>query len=175
MLYLVQRIMAELDGSPAIIVLDEAWGLMDNPVFAPRLHGWLEALTAQNAMAIFATESVEDASQSALSKAVFADIATEIYLPNSTPSRAYQAVFGLNDTEYSFLTLMDAEQRHFLLKKGGEAIVACLSLNGMDNVMNVLSANPESLDVMRAAIAEKGSDPNAWVPHFMEKMGAMHG
>lgn len=175
MLYLVQRIMAELDGSPAIIVLDEAWGLMDNPIFAPRLHGWLEALTAQNAMAIFATESVEDASQSALSKAVFSDIATQIYLPNPQPSRAYQAVFGLNDTEYSFLTLMDAEQRHFLLKKGGEAIVACLSLDGMDNIMNVLSANPDSLEVMRATIAEKGEDPNAWVPAFMEKMGASHG
>lgn len=175
MLYLVQRIMAELDGSPAIIVLDEAWGLMDNPVFAPRLHGWLEALTNHNAIAIFATESVEDASQSALSQAVFADIATQIYLPNPAPSRAYQTVFGLNDTEYSYLNLMSAEQRHFLLKKGGEAIVACLSLDGMNNIMNVLSANPKNLQVMYGAMAEKGQDPNVWVPYFMERMGAMHG
>lgn len=175
MLYLIQRLMSELDGTPTIIVLDEAWGLMDNPVFAPRLHGWLEALTAQNAIAIFATESVEDASQSALSKAVFSDIATQIYLPNPNPSRAYQAVFGLNDTEYSFLTLMDTEQRHFLLKKGGEAIVACLSLDGMDNIMNVLSANPQSLELMRKVIAEKGEDPNAWVPYFMEQLGTTHG
>lgn len=175
MLYLVQRIMGELDGSPAIIVLDEAWGLMDNPIFAPRLHGWLEALTMKNAMAIFATESVEDASQSALSKAVFADIATQIYLPNSRPTPAYQTVFGLDDTEYSFIDLMDPEQRHFLLKKGNDAIVACLSLDGMDNIMNVLSANPQSLEVMRTAIREKGTEPSQWVPRFMEMMGEAHG
>lgn len=175
MLYLVQKIMGKLDGSPAIIVLDEAWGLMDNPIFAPRLHGWLEALTAKNALAIFATESVENASESALSKAVFEDIATQIYLPNDEPSPAYQTVFGLNETEFSFLDLMDAEQRHFLLKKGGEAIVACLSLEGMDNIMNVLSASPERLQMMHTVIQEKGADPTAWVPEFMERMGAKNG
>lgn len=172
MLYLVQRLMAELDGTPAIIVLDEAWGLLDNPIFAPRLHGWLEALTKQNALAIFATESVEDASQSALSRAVFADIATQIYLPNAYASSAYQTVFGLNDTEFSFLGLMDEGQRHFLLKKGDEAIVACLNLDGMDNIMNVLSATPQSLTIMQQAIREKGSEPTAWVPLFMERMSS---
>lgn len=175
MLYLVQRMMAVLDGTPAIIVLDEAWGLMDNPIFAPRLHGWLEALSKKNALAIFATESVENASQSALSKAVFADMATQIYLPDAMPGDAYKTVFGLNDTEFSFLELMDPGQRHFLLKKGHEAIVACLSLDGMENIMNVLSATPHSLEIMRQAIRERGPEPNAWLPVFMERMNASHG
>jgi type IV secretion system protein VirB4 len=175
MLYLVQRLMGELDGTPAIIVLDEAWGLMDNPVFAPRLHGWLQALTEKNAMAIFATESVEDASQSALSKSVFADIATQIYLPNPMPSAAYRTVFGLNETEFSFLDLMDEEQRHFLLKKGDEAIVACLNLEGMTNIMDVLSATPRGLKIMKEVIAERGHEPAAWLAPFMERMGGKHG
>lgn len=175
MLYLVQRLMSELDGTPAIIVLDEAWDLLDNPIFAPRLHGWLEALTKKNALAIFATESVDDVSQSALSRAVFADIATQIYLPNPYASHAYQSVFGLNDTEFSFLGLMDESQRHFLLKKGGEAIVACLNLDGMDNIMNVLSATSHGLQTMRQAIAEKGKEPTAWVPLFMERMSSING
>jgi type IV secretion system protein VirB4 len=175
MLYLVQRLMSELDGSPAIIVLDEAWGLMDNPIFAPRLHGWLEALTKQNALAIFATESVEDASQSALSKAVFADIATQIYLPNPHPSQAYQSVFGLSDIEFSFLDLMDEYQRHFMLKKGDEAIIACLNLDGMDRIMDVLSATPKGLKTMRQAMEEKGTEPTAWVPLFMERMSSNNG
>lgn len=175
MLYLIQRIMGELDGTPAIIVLDEAWGLMDNAIFAPRLNGWLEALTAKNAIAIFATESVEDASQSALSKAVFSGIATQIYLPNPMPSAAYQTVFGLNDTEFSFLDLMDEEKRHFMLKKGGDAIVASLNLDGMRTIMDVLSATPENLAIMRQVIAEKGPEPTAWVPVFMERTGQKHG
>ncbi|MCH2546407.1 MAG: ATP-binding protein [Alphaproteobacteria bacterium] len=175
MLYLIQRIMAELDGTPTIIVLDEAWGLMDNSFFAPRLHGWLEALTQHNAMAIFATESIEDVSQSALSKAVFADMATQIYLPNPMPSSAYQTVFGLNPIEFGFLELMDSDKRHFLLKKGDEAIVASLSLEGMNNVLNVLSGTPQGLEVMRKAIKEKGANPTAWVPWFMERMNEVNG
>lgn len=169
LLYLLHRIMAELDGSPGIIVLDEAWALMDNPIFGPRMHEWLEALTRKNVLAIFATESANDASDSALSRAVFEDIATQIYLPNPEPSEAYKSVFGLNDVEYSFLQYMDADERQFLLKKGGDTIVAKLSLDGMDGVMAILSSTPLGLEAMHQLIAERGPSPTEWVPLFIEK------
>lgn len=175
LLYLLHRIMMELDGStPAIIVLDEAWELLDNPIFAPRLHAWLQALTHKNALAIFATESPEAAGQSAVSEIMFSDIVTQIYLPNPEPVNAYQTVFGLNETEFSFLSLMDSEQRHFLLKKGGEAIVAELSLDGLEHIMAVLSSTPETLSIMRQAIAERGTAPKDWAPLFMERISTPH-
>lgn len=169
LLYLLHRIMPQLDGTPAIIVLDEAWNLMDNPIFAPRMLAWMEALTARNALAIFATESVADASSSALSKAMFENIATQIYLPDDNPGSAYQTVFGLNDTEFSYLHLMDTGERHFLLKKGGDAIVAKLSLDGMDGIMDILSSSDGGRTLMNRLIETHGNDPSKWVPAFMEQ------
>ena len=37
LLYIFQRITASLDGTPTMIVLDEAWALIDNPVFGPKI------------------------------------------------------------------------------------------------------------------------------------------
>ncbi len=169
LLYLLHSIMGELDGTPAMIVLDEAWQLIDNPIFAPRLQPWLDALTARNALAIFATESVDDASRSALSQTIFQAIATQIYLPDEHPGEAYQTVFGLSDIEFRFLELMDSEERHFLLKKGEDTIVAKLSLDEMESIMCVLSAQPKSLELMHQLIKEYTADPAQWVPRFLEQ------
>lgn len=172
LLYLLHLVMEKLDGNPSIIVLDEAWSLLENPIFAPRLQAWLEELTRRNTVAVFATESVQDASQSIVSSTVFTSMPTQIYLPNTEPTDAYRTVFGLNDIEYQFLELMDPEERHFLLKKGAEAIVAKLSLDGMDEIMAVLSAQPENLEHMHRLIQEHGDDPESWLPHFIEEVGS---
>lgn len=174
LLYILHRIAMQMDGSPTIIVLDEAWEMLDNPIFAPRMHSWLEALTSQNALAILATESVDDASKSSLNQTMFSDIATQIYLPNEQAGEAYKTVFGLNNTEFKFLELMDADEHHFMLKKGGDTIVAKLSLKGMDEILSVLSATPEALVKMHELIATHGESPQKWLPIFMEHMRHAH-
>ncbi|MBM3617929.1 MAG: hypothetical protein FJX23_05215 [Alphaproteobacteria bacterium] len=175
MLYLLHRIMHELDGTPAIIVMDEAWNLLDNPFFAPRIQGWLEAVSARNALVIFATESIEGASQSAISGEVFSKIATQIYLPDPAPGDAYTEVFGLNENEFDLLSLMSPEQRHFLLKKGEEAIVAQLNLVGLEKLLQVLSSQQRGREVLSAVIAERGTNPEQWLPEYHRHMSVAHG
>ena len=40
-MYLFHRINGALDGTPTMIVLDEAWALIDNPIFGPKIKDWL--------------------------------------------------------------------------------------------------------------------------------------
>lgn len=174
MLYLMHRVMQQLDGTPSIIVLDEAWNLVDNYYFAPRIHGWLEAVSRRNGLVIFATESIEGAAQSAVSGEVFSNIATQIYLPNSQPTSAYQTVFGLTDNEFELLSLMSLEQRHFMLKKGQESIIGHLNLIEFDKILHVLSSQDMALAHMRDAIAEKGEKPELWLSAFHERMSQKH-
>ena len=61
LLYIFHRINISLDGSRTMIVLDEAWALIDNPIFAPKIRDWLKVLRKLNTFVIFATQSVEDA------------------------------------------------------------------------------------------------------------------
>ena len=83
LLYLFHRIQLVLDGTPTMIVLDEAWALLDNPIFAPKIKDWLKTLRKLNALVVFATQSVEDASKSSISDTLVQQSATQIYLPNA--------------------------------------------------------------------------------------------
>ena len=66
--YLLHRVMLLLEGSPAIVAMTEAWRLLDNPLFAPRLKEWLDTLRNNNAMAVLATEEIAQASGSGITQ-----------------------------------------------------------------------------------------------------------
>jgi type IV secretion system protein VirB4 len=77
LLYLFHKIGMSLDGTPTMIILDEAWALIDNPFFAPKIKDWLKTLRKLNAMVVFATQSVEDASKSQISDTLIQQTATQ--------------------------------------------------------------------------------------------------
>lgn len=168
--YLLHRIMLALDGSPSIVAMTEAWSLLDSPLFSSRLKEWLDMLRANNAFAILATERVEEASGSSINASLMEHIATQIYLPDESADTAYSDGFGLTDKEISYLTVMNTEDRHFLLKRGGNTIVAELNLTGMSDIIAVLSSTPATLHSMENAITEHGLPSARWMPKFLEKI-----
>ncbi len=168
--YLLHRIYYALDGSPTIIVLDEAWKLVDNPVFAPYLGDWLDSLRAHNAIVIFATESVDYAHESSITRTLADKVETQIFLPNPEPSKAYMEVFGMSKREFAALSYMEAEYREFLLKHHIDAVIAELNLDGMDFELSVLSATKEKISAMESAILEAGEAPEQWLPVFRRKL-----
>ncbi|MBI1328154.1 MAG: hypothetical protein GC136_11020 [Alphaproteobacteria bacterium] len=167
--YLMYRIRGLLDGKPTILVLDEAWNLVDNLVFAPKLGEWMQELREKNALVIFATESIENATQSSITNILMKDIATQIYLPNPEAGTAYKEVFGLNNNEFSQLKNMHKEQREFLLKHHGDAVVAKLDLKGLNDIIAILSGTRENIAILESIILETGEDPRRWLPVFREK------
>lgn len=170
MAYVLHRVMLRLDGRPSMIVLDEAWQLLDNPVFASRLGGWFEKLRASNCMAILTTEHVQEASESQLNPTIMEHIATQIYLPNERADEAYCDVFGLTERELMYVQAMETRHRHFLLKRGEESIVAELDMSRLVNYMHVLSANAEGLERMKKARQERGPKADQWLSDFIKEM-----
>jgi type IV secretion system protein VirB4 len=168
--YLLHRIMLVLDGTPTIVAMTEAWSLLDSPLFSSRLKEWLDMLRADNAMALLATEQVAQASGSSINASLMEHIATQIYLPDEAADNSYTEAFGLLEKEISYLTVMNTEDRHFLLKRNGNAIVAELNLAGMTDIVAVLSSSPASLQSMDKAIAEHGLQPSRWMPKFLENI-----
>lgn len=138
--YLLQRGMEELDAArPGILLLDEAWTLLKNAHVAGNIKGWLSGLTRRNAIAVLMTESIEDAGVQPFTPTLMAGMATQLYLPNDDPGDAYQEAFGLSEHEIAYLDVLDKEERHFLIKRAGEAVVAELNLVGMDRMIAGLS------------------------------------
>lgn len=170
LLYIFHRINISLDGSRTMIVLDEAWALIDNPIFGPKIKDWLKVLRKLNTFVIFATQSVEDATKSAISDTLIQQTATQIFLPNLKATDAYRDSFMLSEREYALIKATDPASRYFLIKQGVHAVIAKVNLNGMDNIINVLSGRAETVVLLDKIIAQHGSNPKNWLPVFYEEV-----
>lgn len=170
LLYIFHRINISLDGSRTMIVLDEAWALIDNPVFAPKIKDWLKVLRKLNTFVIFATQSVEDASKSRISDTLIQQTATQIFLPNLKATDVYRSAFMLSQREYSLIKTTDPGSRYFLIKQGVSAVIAKINLGGMEDIISVLSGRADTVVLLDKIIAEYGNDPKKWLPIFYEEV-----
>lgn len=170
LLYLFHRIQLSLDGTPTMIVLDEAWALIDNPVFASRIKQWLKTLRKLNGMVVFATQSVEDAVNSSISDTLIQQTATQIFLPNPKATDAYRKSFLLSEREFNLLKNTDPGTRYFLMKQGKDIVIARIDLSGLEDVVHVLSARAETVALLDRIRAEVGDDPKVWLPIFTRRV-----
>ena len=168
--YLFHRISSSLDGAPTMIILDEAWALIDNPVFAPTIKDWLKVLRKLNTFVVFATQSVEDVGKSAISDTLIQQTATQIFLPNLKATDIYRKTFMLSKREFALIKHTDPSSRFFLVKQGVKAVIARIDLKGMDDVVNVLSGRAETVRLLDSIRQEVGEDPRIWLPIFYKKV-----
>ena len=169
LLYLFHRIASALDGTPTLIVLDEAWAMFKNPIFSAKIEAWLKTFRKLNAVLVLATQSVEDAIQSPISPTLVGQTATHIYFPNPKATDAYRTVFKLSEKELQLLREdFDKESRFFLLKQGRGSVIARADLSLMPDLLSVLSGRAESVARMHKLRAQVGDHPASWLPLFME-------
>jgi type IV secretion system protein VirB4 len=169
LLYIFHKINLSLDGYPTMIVLDEAWALIDNPVFAPKIKDWLKVLRKLNTFVIFATQSVEDAAKSQISDTLIQQTATQIFLPNLKATEVYRTAFMLSQREYLLIKTTDPGSRYFLVKQGINAVIAKIDLSGMEDIINILSGRSETILLLKSLIKEYGEEPENWLKVFYKK------
>ncbi|TAE32405.1 MAG: VirB4 family type IV secretion/conjugal transfer ATPase [Alphaproteobacteria bacterium] len=170
LMYLFHRIHLSLDGTPTIIVLDEAWALIDNKHFRHKIKDWLKTLRKLNGMVVFATQSVEDATNSDISDTLIQQTATQIFLPNPKATEVYKKAFMISDREFNLLKTTDPGSRFFLVKQGKDVVVARIDLSGMEDIVCVLSGRAETVSVLDEVRAEVGNDPERWLPIFQKRV-----
>lgn len=173
LLYIFHRINLSLTGYPSMIVLDEAWALIDNPIFGPKIKDWLKVLRKLNTFVIFATQSVEDAAKSKISDTLIQQTATQIFLPNLKATTVYRTAFMLTEREFNLILKTDPGSRYFLIKQGTGAVVAKVDLSGMTDIINVLSGRSSVIAMLDELRAEHGEDPANWLKIFYRKARAI--
>jgi type IV secretion system protein VirB4 len=165
LLYLFHRIEDRLDGAPTMILIDEAWKALDDPMFAARIRNWMKTLRKRNAMIGFATQSAADALDSSIASAIVEQTATAIFMPNNKAREEHYCTgFGLSAQELDFIRSLPAHSHCFLVRQANRSVVARLDLGGMPDLLTVLSGRESSvrrLDELRASV---GDDPAAWYP-----------
>ena len=174
MLYIFYRINQSLDGNPTMVVMDEAWALIGNKVFAPKIKDWLKVMRKLNAFCVFATQSVEDAVKSEISDTLVQQTATQIFLANLKATNAYRDVFMLSKRELALVKTTDPSSRFFLLKQDQDGVVARANMSGMNDMINTLSGRADLCLMVDQIRKEYGEDSSKWLPIYFEKLHSMN-
>lgn len=163
MMYLFHRIDERLDGQPTMILIDEGWKALDDPVFAARIRDWLKTLRKRNALVGFATQSARDALDSRIASAIVEQTATMIFTPNPRAREEdYCTGFGLTLHELELIRQLPAHSRCFLVRHANHSVVARLDLGGQPAILTVLSGREASVRKLDGLRARLGDDPRAW-------------
>lgn len=124
--YLFDRLEERFNGNPTLLLLDEAWLFLDNPMFSGRLRDWLKTLRKKNVSVIFATQSLSDVQASAIAPAIIESCPSRIFLPNprARESSIYSAYsnFGLNDRQIDIIASMTPKQEYYYQSPVGNRI-----------------------------------------------------
>ncbi len=171
MMYLFHRVEDRLDGTPAIILVDEGWKALDDDVFVRRIKDWEKTIRKRNGLVGFATQSAQDALESRIASAIIEQAATQIFMVNpKARAEDYIHGFGLTQHEYDLVRTLPDSSHCFLVKRGGESVVVRLDLTGEDDLLTILSGRESTVRRLDAIRAEVGDDPAAWAPILLEQV-----
>jgi len=127
LLYLFRRIEARLDGSPAFLVLDEAWSYLEHPIFQRKLADWLRTMRKRNACVILSTQQIGDISSSAIADVILDNCPTKFLLPNAEAANPVSADFyrraGLNAQEITMLARSHPKKHYYLVTRTGRRLI----------------------------------------------------
>jgi len=124
--YLFHRLEARFTGRPTLLILDEAWVYLDNPLFAARIREWLKVLRKKNVSVIFATQSLADISNSSIAPAIIESCPQRIFLPNDRAiepqaTQAYEQ-FGLNERQIELISRAVPKRQYYLQSRRGNRL-----------------------------------------------------
>jgi len=124
--YLFHRLEARFDGRPTLLVLDEAWVFLDNPLFAARIREWLKVLRKKNVAVVFATQSLADIADSTIAPAIIESCPQRIFLPNDRAvepqAREIYERFGLNERQIELIARATPKRHYYLQSRRGNRL-----------------------------------------------------
>jgi len=125
LLAIFHRIERELTHNyPTLIVLDEAWLYLDNPVFEDMIREWLKVLRKANASVVFATQEVNDILNSPIAETIKQACSTRIFLPNPEARGAVEAYESLRLTKGQIerLARLQKKRQYYYISEYGRRV-----------------------------------------------------
>ncbi|MFD2261764.1 conjugal transfer protein TrbE [Lacibacterium aquatile] len=161
---LLHRIDQRFDGTPTLIILDEAWRLLDDPTFTNRLRTWMKTARKANVGVIFATQSFADILDRDIWTAIVESCPMQILLPNAAAeapeSQEIYRRLGLGDHEIQALATAVPKRDYYVRAPEGSRMVEL----GLGEVALAFCGAGSTEDRQKARkIAKDGNFPADWL------------
>ncbi|MBN8646421.1 MAG: transporter [Caulobacterales bacterium] len=172
LLYLFRRFERSLDGSPAMLILDEAWVMLGHPTFREKIREWLKVLRKANCTVVLATQSLSDAVKSGILDILLEACPTKILLPNEEADKSgtenivgprdLYKIFGMNDAQIEIIRSATKKKHYYFVSPEGRRL---FDLNlGPIALSFVGVSDKEQLTRIRELAAKYGDDwPYQWL------------
>src|SRR5690606_16904194 len=141
---MLHRIILALDGAPSLIVIKDAWDVLEHPFFASRLGSLLEMLSEQNAVLLASTRDAERLHNSSISHDLLRLTPTKLFLPDDVAGDYYADVVGMSKAEDEMLLAMERQKGDVLVKHGLETIATRFRIDRPD-LQIVLTGDAKAL------------------------------
>lgn len=126
------------DRKPTIIVLDEAWKLLNDAYFGARLENWLVTLRKMNCVVIMMTQLPSQLEHSQVGKTIVETVTTQILFPNPKAQATDYQFLRLNDKEAGLLVQPMIGTRAALVRSGGESVFIDANLSALGPLLPIL-------------------------------------
>lgn len=168
---LLHRLEAGFDGRPTLLLLDEAWGWLDHPLFAATLRAWLKTLRKKNVSVVVATQSLADLDGHPLASALVESCPSRLFLANARArepqiAHLYQR-FGLSERQIEILSAAEPKRHYFLQSPLGTRLFEL----GLGPIALALCAagRPEQQVLIDQILVRHGAAD--FLPHWLEACG----
>ena len=175
LLYLFRCIERQLDGAPTLLVLDEAWLMLQHPLFQAKIREWLKVMRKANCAVVFATQEISDVGKSPIRDVIYQSCETKILLPNpdartiETMYEQYRLI-GLNERQIDLISHATKKRDYYYMSALGRRLFTlglgpvCLSFVG--------ASGKDDVALARQLMAKHGQ---RWPAEWLRVNGRMRG
>jgi type IV secretion system protein VirB4 len=149
------------DRRPTIIVLDEAWKLLDDPYFGARLENWLVTLRKMNCVVIMMTQYPSQLRDSRVGKTIVETVPTQILFPNDRATVTDYDFLRVNAKEAALLVQPTIGQRIALVRSAGDSVFVDADLSALGDLLPILGGGATGEARVQA---DWRSNPYFWRP-----------
>lgn len=147
------------DAKPTIILIDEAWKVLDDEYFAKNLTDWLVTLRKLNCVVILLTQFPKQLQDSRVGKTVIDVVPTQLLFPNDRANPADYAYLGVNEKEAEMLTRHMVGQRVALQRSVNDSLFLDVDLSALGGLLTILGGGKAG----EAAVGPNWRDrPDFW-------------
>lgn len=159
-------------GVPTLVILDEAWIMLEHEFFREKILVWMRTLRRANAAIVFATQNVADIVNSAVAVKILAECDTKIWLPNGDATSPFMSDFyrraGLTDKHIEIIGEFAIKKRDYFFNSVDGSRLFQLALDPLE--LKIYGASTkEEIALARQMVKRYGSDD--WVYHWFKHWG----
>lgn len=173
MLYMLKRLEESLDGSPTIIVINEAFDVFDNEFFKEKVVNLLKRLQQKNCALVMTSSNFEIKDYSLVDK-INKNCATKIFMPHKQLGEIYSKGLSLNTDELSIVEMMEEGSFNMLLKHGDDAIIIEFDYFALGQLYKILAPDEVALAVLdEVNLSKEDGGVELWLNQMIEILQAL--